>query len=102
MSSFPCHCGGPTTVMDSRPVTNNITGIRRRRRCDICSDRFTTWEMALQGSPGILERADTVAKKAELVLAASAALLDELEALQEITKAHRLIAAVRYGNAGPQ
>lgn len=55
--------------------------------------------MAHQGSAGVLERAETVAKKAELVLAASAALLDEVGALREITRAHRTIEAARYGAA---
>ena len=32
-----------TKVIDSRPVEDN-TGIRRRRGCDGCGKRFTTYE----------------------------------------------------------
>jgi transcriptional regulator NrdR family protein len=44
-SSFPCpSCGGPTGVLDSRPVRTDFVGIRRRRRCARCETRFTTRE----------------------------------------------------------
>lgn len=37
-------CGGESTrVIDSRPVNEN-TSIRRRRQCDECLKRFTTYE----------------------------------------------------------
>lgn len=39
-------CGGDTGVKDSRPNRDN-TGIRRRRLCEVCGYRFTTWEMAI-------------------------------------------------------
>ena len=32
-----------TRVVDSRPVDDN-TAIRRRRQCDACGKRFTTYE----------------------------------------------------------
>lgn len=99
-SAYSCHCGGPTSVIDTRPVQD--IGIRRRRICLTCGDRVTTYESAFQSSIGILERAETVARKGEAVLAAASALLDEIEALRELTKAHGLIAAAKYGNAGPR
>ena len=37
-------CGDPSTsVIDSRPADDN-TSIRRRRVCDVCGKRFTTYE----------------------------------------------------------
>jgi transcriptional repressor NrdR len=37
-------CGDPSTsVSDSRPADDN-TSIRRRRVCDVCGKRFTTYE----------------------------------------------------------
>lgn len=41
--NFKCPaCGGGTGVTDSRP---NGDGIRRRRKCYVCSHRFTTMEI---------------------------------------------------------
>lgn len=38
------YCGEDNTrVIDSRPVEEN-SSIRRRRQCDVCSRRFTTYE----------------------------------------------------------
>ncbi|MBL6990061.1 MAG: transcriptional repressor NrdR [Bacteriovoracaceae bacterium] len=38
------NCGTPDTkVIDSRPITDGLT-IRRRRKCDACLKRFTTYE----------------------------------------------------------
>lgn len=38
------YCGNPDTrVIDSRPAEDG-TSIRRRRSCDVCSKRFTTYE----------------------------------------------------------
>ena len=37
-----CDCGGDTEVKDSRLTGNNTT--RRRRRCKVCNERFTTYE----------------------------------------------------------
>ena len=37
-------CGDEDTrVIDSRPADDN-TAIRRRRQCDVCGKRFTTFE----------------------------------------------------------
>lgn len=38
------YCGNPDTkVIDSRPAEDG-SSIRRRRACDICGKRFTTYE----------------------------------------------------------
>lgn len=40
-----CTClSEDTTVIDSRPMSAGV-GIRRRRRCNICLLRFTTYEI---------------------------------------------------------
>ena len=36
-----CRCGADTSVVDSRVVPD---GMRRRRQCEGCGKRFTTWE----------------------------------------------------------
>ena len=40
-----------TRVVDSRPVDDN-NAIRRRRMCDECGRRFTTYEKVEDDSPG--------------------------------------------------
>ncbi len=85
-------------VVDTRPTIIG-PGIRRRRKCLACGTRVTTHEIEGVGSAGILERAESVEAKAELVLAAAAALLESLDDLRGITKAHRTIEAARYGGA---
>lgn len=40
-------CCGTTSVVDSRPARQTI---RRRRKCDSCSHRFTTYE-TMEESP---------------------------------------------------
>lgn len=92
-STFLCHCGGPTSVKDSRAGPG--VSIRRRRECIHCKERVTTWEMAFESSIGIIERAEAVTKKGELLLAAATMLLEELDSLRELTKAHRTIEAAR-------
>lgn len=43
-------CGGETAVIDSRPGCDDGNYyIRRRRRCETCSEKFTTVELALVG-----------------------------------------------------
>lgn len=57
--NFPCICGGPTTVLDSRPSSS---GIRRRRRCKRCDSRWTTYERkeeAVIPTLGVLGRLQT-------------------------------------------
>jgi hypothetical protein len=39
-----CRCGGDTFVTDSR--AGELNSIRRRRECETCAKRFTTWETA--------------------------------------------------------
>ena len=97
-NNFHCSCGGKTGVNDSRPAG---AGIRRRRVCLSCGKRITTYELHLQTSVGMLEQAEGVARKAELVLAASAALQDEIAVLRKVIEAHRTLEAARYGSAGP-
>lgn len=43
-----CKCGGTTRVVDSRQREPTI--ITRRRVCDACGDRFSTWESTLDVS----------------------------------------------------
>ncbi|GAC1417343.1 MAG: transcriptional regulator NrdR [Burkholderiaceae bacterium] len=51
------HCGQmETRVIDSRPAENG-TLLRRRRLCDACGDRFTTYERVLQ-APLIVVKKD--------------------------------------------
>jgi len=41
-------CNGESTVIDSRPATfngTNLHGIRRRRMCLDCDERWTTYEL---------------------------------------------------------
>jgi len=38
-----CKCGGDTGVIDTR--TTQGGAIRRRRSCNVCEERFTTYEV---------------------------------------------------------
>lgn len=70
-------CGAPTTrVIDSRPAEGGQT-IRRRRECESCAHRFTTYErvepqLMVRKRDGRLEQFST----AKLVAGISAALAD--------------------------
>jgi transcriptional regulator NrdR family protein len=54
---LPCPCGGDlTAVMDSRPtILNGMNVIRRRRVCDKCGKRSSTFE-AVQSDLSALQR----------------------------------------------
>ncbi len=43
-----CHAG--TRVKDSRPI-RKMNAITRRRRCEACDYRFTTYERVVLGAP---------------------------------------------------
>ena len=47
MNKFPCReCGGKTFVTDSREGTAfEMKSVRRRRKCEDCEQRFTTFEV---------------------------------------------------------
>ena len=49
-------CGnGDTKVVDSR-TAQNADAIRRRRKCDTCGHRFTTYERVEESTPMIVKR----------------------------------------------
>ncbi|MDI3318113.1 MAG: transcriptional regulator NrdR [Bacillota bacterium] len=48
-------CGGPTRVVDSRP-SDDGAAIRRRRRCERCGQRFTTYETIEQGPLWVVKK----------------------------------------------
>lgn len=98
---YLCKCGGSTGVIDSRAGTAG-NYIRRRRECADCGARTTTFEQEIEGAAGVLERAESLGRRAEIIAEAAAALLTELDGLREITQAHRTIEAARHGNAGRQ
>lgn len=51
--SYACPgCGGATSVKDSRPRESG--GIRRRRRCNGCGARFTTYEFGAENVDDVL------------------------------------------------
>jgi hypothetical protein len=68
-NGFACtDCGSQNTyVRDSRPRSDG--GIRRRRRCENCGARFTTWEVPVGDAADFLSMAasakDSVVKQAQ-------------------------------------
>jgi transcriptional repressor NrdR len=49
-------CGaGDTKVIDSR-LANEGSAIRRRRECQVCGERFTTYEAAELALPRLIKR----------------------------------------------
>lgn len=95
---YLCRCGGSTGVIDSRAGTAG-NYIRRRRECADCGARTTTFEQEIEGAAGVLERAESLGHRAEILAEAAAALLTELDGLKELTDAHRTIEKAHYGNA---
>ena len=56
-----CKCGNPSQVVDSRPsVFNEIPTLRRRRKCTVCSERFTTYEFDHSGIALLDEQISTI------------------------------------------
>ncbi len=51
-------CGGETCVTDSRPRGGGKNGIRRRRRCRDCGERFTTSEYHEDDLPALARAVD--------------------------------------------
>lgn len=47
-------CGAPTSVIDSRLTSDNF--MRRRRQCDGCGERVTTWESTRKPSAALWAR----------------------------------------------
>lgn len=98
-TTFLCHCGGETSVKDSRAGAGMGQSIRRRRECAKCGERVTTYEMKFENATGIVDRAEVIAEKARILFYAATAVLEELDALKDLTDAHRLIEKHRYGGA---
>jgi len=49
-------CGTPDTkVVNSRPA-NNGDSVRRRRECEVCQARFTTFEILEKPTQGVIKR----------------------------------------------
>ena len=55
------HCGGETTVRDSRPAPNNT--FRRRRKCIACQRRVTTYESTVNPQTLLKFRASESARQ---------------------------------------
>ena len=57
MSGFPCpSCGGHSVITDSRATAlGDVPSVRRRRECEVCGARWTTWET--RGQLGAIARA---------------------------------------------
>ena len=90
--SFCCpHCGGGTQVTDSRGVTN---GVRRRRRCMDCKERFTTYEFIGEARPGpdmvakyqsLLNQCDQLGRMAAFLANQISTMKKEAEAMEDAT-----------------
>jgi transcriptional repressor NrdR len=94
-------CGAPTTrVIDSRPAEGGQT-IRRRRECESCAHRFTTYErvepqLMVRKRDGRLEQFST----AKLVAGISAALADRPVSATSIRRlGEEVEASLRAGGA---
>lgn len=82
-----CQCGGDTYVVDTRPGEMNT--VRRRRQCEICERRVTTWESRYNPRQILKERA----AKAQLAKRWYHELSPEAKAARN--KRYRLRAAAR-------
>lgn len=52
--SYCIECGATTKVIDSRPMHDQL-GVRRRRQCDKCTTRFTTYEIPVSTYTNLVE-----------------------------------------------
>jgi hypothetical protein len=79
-STFGCPtCGGGTCVIDSRAITEPDIGIRRRRFCVECQERFTTHELSI----GSMERFLMIRRRLSL---STEALTEVISLLAEMDK----------------
>lgn len=89
----PFCASGDTRVVDSRPIEQGAS-IRRRRQCEVCGERFTTYERAevpllIRKRDGRLQAFDPEKVRAGL----ERALADRVVADEEITAAVAAIEA---------
>lgn len=95
-------CGAPDNrVVDSRPAENGLA-IRRRRECEVCGRRFTTYER-LDPQLMVMKRSGEVEpfSPAKLASGISAALADRPVSGSDVESVVQGIAET-VGQAGPQ
>lgn len=54
-----CPCGGKSRVIETRTSGTSIT---RRRGCDVCGNRWTTWETRQNDTHNVRWLRDTLAR----------------------------------------
>lgn len=87
-----CRCGGETAVLDSRK--GELDTIRRRRECETCGGRFTTYESTVSPLVVLRHRKSKAAKQRRLYNALPP---DERRALKK--RGHTRAAARREAQA---
>lgn len=92
MSLMGCPACGATNsgVVDSRPGVENHDYIRRRRRCESCGNKFTTYEVHAKSYLGILSAGRKIAGARDALLGARDAMTDVIEmgAMQPLPKVY--------------
>lgn len=89
MSSFACPtCKGDTQVRDSRPSAQGL-GIRRRRWCETCGHRFTSYEIAADGSTEFVEMIDGLAARTAVMTHNLSDLVEDIARIQRIVSTLR-------------
>lgn len=68
--AWPCpKCAGQLQVVDSRPSTfGNAATVRRRRACDVCGYRFTTFEITADAMTAQVEQIAAAADSSVVTL----------------------------------
>lgn len=94
--TFLCQCGGETAVKDSRGSVHGV-GIRRRRECQSCGHRFTTYESPQEEPPqGFMEMLENL----QLALATVQSALNALQnTTDKYADAASFLHDVKYGAA---
>lgn len=82
-------------VTDSR-IGPLDPSVRRRRECEKCKDRVTTYETKVNSAAGVIEYAEALARKLETMLIAATQVQADLDNLREICRAHRIIESAPY------
>lgn len=96
--SFLCRCGGATSVIDSRESVAG-KGIRRRRMCNDCKLRVTTYEIAMDHAPQFVEMVDSIGVKSAILADSMAELTADVQRIQKMCATLRELDESRYGGA---
>ena len=74
-----CSCGFSSQVIDSRLVRE--VGVRRRRACEHCEERWTTIEISIEDYTALIQQRDQVFSALDSIKSAAGQLVEAAEGM---------------------